>query len=116
MVIRFPLDRAFEFIPGEVSDLLAAGLTAVSLGPPRGALPDQTGRVVYGRLFGPGLFPQTLAVARQLVKTGLPVLAGPGVFSASQAEILLANGVTAAQLDAVLWKDPGFKAWDRQSG
>jgi hypothetical protein len=87
-------------------------VAAVSLEAPRGALPDAAGRLVNGRLYGPALFPQTLAVARSLVKLGIPVIAGPGIFSAAQAELLLANGVLAVQLDAVLWKDPAFLGWE----
>jgi dihydroorotate dehydrogenase (NAD+) catalytic subunit len=113
VILRLPLDRALELIPASaVSKLLENGLTAVSLGAPRGALQDAAGRVVNGRLYGPALFPQTLAVVRSLVRSGMTVIAGPGVFSAAQAELLLANGALAVQLDAVLWKDPAFQGWE----
>lgn len=113
VILRLPLDRALELLPaGAVSKYLENGLAAVSLGAPRGALQDAAGRLVNGRLYGPALFPQTLVVARTLVKLGVPVIAGPGVYSAVQAGLLLANGVLAVQLDTILWKDPSFLAWE----
>lgn len=112
VILRLPLDRALELLPpGDGERLLEIGLAAISLGPPRGVLPDSACKLVSGRLYGPALFPQTLATVRKLVKQGLPVIAGPGVYSASQAGLLLKNGVLAVELDAALWIDPSFIAW-----
>ena len=49
-------------------------LTAISVAPPRGALTNQQGQVVQGRLFGPGVFPLALARVLEAVESGVPVV------------------------------------------
>jgi dihydroorotate dehydrogenase len=109
-IARLPI----ECITGvnDRSDLLDAivetGVNAVSLAPPRGTLLNPDGKQVSGRLYGPGLFPQTLAAVNQLVAMGIPTIGAGGVYSRDQADSLLAAGVLAVQLDAVLWRG-GFQ-------
>ena len=99
-VLRLPFERALELTPA----LLDVGLAGISLAPPRGALPGPDGALVHGRLYGPALYPQTLATLRALTGTGLPVFAAGGVYQRAQVESLLAAGASAVQLDTVLWR------------
>jgi dihydroorotate dehydrogenase (NAD+) catalytic subunit len=82
-----------------------AGATAISLRPPRGALPDSDGQLIEGRLFGPAIFPLALQLTRQLAASGLPVLAAGGVYCESDLRTLLDAGAAAVQLDSWLWLD-----------
>jgi len=100
LIAHLPLARAEELC----ALALDAGVMAVSLGSPRGAMPDLLGNLVYGRLYGSGLFPQALHVVSELVKMGAQVIAGGGVYNSEQVEILLAAGAVGVQLDTVLWR------------
>ncbi len=102
VIIRLPLDQAVCLAAQIAQTTLP--LTAVSLGPPRGALPANDSTLVHGRLYGPAIFPFALEVVRSIQKTGLPVIGGGGVYTRAQAETMLAAGAIAVQLDAVLWR------------
>jgi dihydroorotate dehydrogenase len=104
LIIRLPLARAEE-LGRFVSD---AGVMAVSLGPPRGALPDAQANIVYGRHYGPAVFPQALRVVSELVKMGIQVIGAGGVYRAEQADAMLSAGATGVQLDTVLWRGDWF--------
>jgi dihydroorotate dehydrogenase (NAD+) catalytic subunit len=108
VLLRLPLELARELggTAGEglSSRLAEAGAAAVSLGPPRGALPGPAGRLVHGRLYGPGLFPQVLAAVQGLAGTGLSLIGGGGIYSQGEVEAVLAAGAFAVQLDVVLWR------------
>jgi dihydroorotate dehydrogenase (NAD+) catalytic subunit len=100
IIVRLPLERADELSEG----LVSLGIGGVSLGPPRGAIPDGQGRTVRGRLYGPSLYPLALDAVCRLVRLGLPVLGAGGVYSSEQADIMLACGAIGVQLDAVIWR------------
>ena len=104
LIVRLPLDQAGYLAPQIAAAVHAAGEVVFSLGPPRGALPQGDGKIIHGRLYGPGLFPQTFEVLRGLVQAGLRVIAGCGVYRAQQADTLLAAGAVGVQLDTVLWR------------
>jgi dihydroorotate dehydrogenase (NAD+) catalytic subunit len=106
LIVRLPLDRAME-----LGTLIAAALPELtfSLGPPRGALARPEGGIVHGRLYGPSLFPQTLEALRSLVKAGLRVIAGCGVYHPRQVDLLLSAGAVGVQLDTVLWRGGFWK-------
>ena len=99
VVLRLPLVRASEL----AQSLVDAGLTAISLAPPRGALPGPNGELVHGRLYGPALYPHALAAMRALSGIDLPVIPAGGIYQQDQVEHLLEAGAFAVQLDAVLW-------------
>lgn len=101
LIVRLPLDRAVEL--GLALSAAAPG-AFFSLGPPRGALANSSGGLTHGRLYGPGLFPLALEATRTLALAGLAVIAAGGVYQPEQAEIMLAAGAMAVQLDAVLWR------------
>ena len=80
----------------------ARGATAISICAPRGTLPHGAG-LVSGRLFGPGLFPQSLDLVRSACRLGLTMIASGGVTSEPEADAMLAAGATAVQFDIGLW-------------
>jgi dihydroorotate dehydrogenase (NAD+) catalytic subunit len=100
VVVRLPLERASQLAGG----VLDAGAAAISLGPPRGALPDSAKGMVSGRLYGPAIFPLALEMVRSLVRAGVPVIGAGGIYQAEQVQAMLAAGAIAVQLDAVLWR------------
>ena len=66
------------------------------------------GEFVTGRLYGPSLFPQALALVRDAARVGIPVIGSGGVWKPEQAEAMKEAGAIAVQLDAVLWRG-GFQ-------
>jgi dihydroorotate dehydrogenase (NAD+) catalytic subunit len=101
LVLHLPLTAAGE---GWLSQLSALAISAISLGAPRGVLPNSSGNAVTGRLYGPALLPQTLNAVRALRHLGIPLIAGPGIYSRAAAQTVLNAGAIAIQLDTVLWK------------
>ncbi len=103
VLAQIPVTAASEIV-------LAAqqsGAVAVSLGPPRGALADPTGRVIHGRLYGPAVFPLALQATERLARElEIPLLASGGVYDAAQVRTLLDAGAAGVQLDSVLWTEP----------
>jgi dihydroorotate dehydrogenase len=101
VIVRLPLERI-----AELAYFLAEadGETSISLAPPRGALAVAAHRLVHGRLYGPGIFPQALAAVRLASRLGLPVIGAGGVYTSEQAQAMLAAGASGVQLDAVLWR------------
>lgn len=86
--------------------LVAAGSSAISLGPlPGAALSGNAPQ--RGRLIGPGLFPATLAATTRLAGLGVPLIASGGVYQPQQVQTLLAAGAQAVQLDGLLWRGLG---------
>ena len=80
------------------------GASALSLAPPRGSLPSQDGKgLTAGRLYGPGLFPQSLELVSTASKAGLPIIGAGGVWEETQAAAMLEAGAVAVQVDASLW-------------
>jgi dihydroorotate dehydrogenase len=105
LIVRLPLERA-----GELAEALrSASISALSLGPARGALLGPGGRLTRGRLYGPGLFPQALEVVRGISELGLPVIGAGGVYAMRQVEAMLSAGAIAVQVDAVFWR----LGWDK---
>jgi dihydroorotate dehydrogenase len=105
-IIRVP----FESVIGGnsrsnfLAKIIDTEFSAVSLAPPRGGLPNKDGSLVTGRLYGPGLFPQTLAAVNRLLDMGTSTIGAGGIYSRNDADLLLDLGVMAVQLDAVLWR------------
>jgi dihydroorotate dehydrogenase (NAD+) catalytic subunit len=103
LIVALPWEQVLTLGPR----LIQAGALAVSLATPRGTLNTSAGaeeRLATGRLYGPGLFPQTLEIARNAAQLGLPVIAAGGVYSREQVRIMLAAGAMAVQVDAALWR------------
>jgi len=78
-------------------------VAGIVLSAPRGCLPNN-GSVVNGRLFGPALFPQLVHEIREFKDSGVPLIAGSGIFSFEQAETALQAGASGIQVDAWLWQ------------
>ncbi len=104
VILRLPLERAVELAEAAAAARRSQRVAAISLAAPRGLLPLPGGELRSGRLYGPGIFPHILAALHSLRKTGLPVIAGGGVYRPEQAQALLAAGALAVELDAVLWR------------
>lgn len=90
-----------------LKEMPGLGVSAISLSAPRGSLPSDTGRPVSGRLFGPGLLPQTLAAVQAVRRLGVQIIAGAGIFRRQDAQAALDAGAYAVQLDGVLWRGWG---------
>lgn len=101
LIINLP----FEQVLGLGPRVIQGGAAALSFAAPRGSLPGQSDpkTLVAGRLYGPGLFPQSFDLLRSARRLDLPVIAGPGVYTREQAAAMLACGALAVQLDTVLW-------------
>jgi dihydroorotate dehydrogenase (NAD+) catalytic subunit len=100
LVVKVSLLQAAELAPLAA----AAGADAISLGAARGILPEDNGRLVEGRLYGPALFPQALLAVQTAAASGIPVIGAGGVYAAWQVQAMLDRGAVAVQLDGVLWK------------
>ena len=103
IILRLPHEK-IDLLSASSAESLFSKIAAVSLSPPRGMLLDPNGDPVSGRLYGPALYPQTLAAARRLSASGLRFIIGGGVYQRSQVDELLDAGASAVQLDAVLWR------------
>ncbi len=101
LVVHLSIQAAGE---SWLKELPGLGVSAVSLGAPRGTLPSDNGRLVSGRLYGPSLLPLTLAAVQSVRRLGLPVIAGAGIYRQQDAQALLDAGAWAIQLDTVLWR------------
>ncbi len=86
-----------------IKKLTASGASGLVLGAPRGVMPGAGGKQVSGRLYGPGLLPQTLAALKNLAGLGLPLIAGAGIFNRADGAACLAAGALAVQVDTALW-------------
>ena len=106
IIMRLPLERATALATVLVNAVNqgSCAISAISLGPPRGALPWPQGRAVSGRLYGPAIFPLALSAVRTLAALGLPVIGAGGVYTPEQVDAMLEGGATAVQLDSVLWR------------
>lgn len=100
VILRLPLERALEL----ANPVMEAGASAVSLGPPRGALPTKEGGIVSGRIYGPGVFPLALQMVKSLARMGVPVIGAGGVYQPGDGEAMLAAGAIAVQIDVALWR------------
>jgi dihydroorotate dehydrogenase (NAD+) catalytic subunit len=101
LIVHIPLTAARETWLAELPRL---GVSAISLGAPRGTLPNETGRPVSGRLYGPSLLPLCLAAVQCARKHGLPIIAGAGIYRRQDVQALRDAGAWAVQLDTVLWR------------
>ncbi len=106
LIVSLPAEQALTLGPR----VIESGAAAVSISAPRGSLTiaqdsssTETG-LVTGRLYGPGLFPQSLETVRQLARVGVPVIGGCGVYNKEQVEVMKEAGAMAVQLDGVLWR------------
>jgi dihydroorotate dehydrogenase (NAD+) catalytic subunit len=100
VIVRLPLDRSIDLAPY----LRNSAIAAISLGPPRGALPGPDASLIHGRLYGPAIFPLAVAAVKIIHAVGVPVIGAGGVYKPQDAELMLSTGAIAVQLDSVLWR------------
>jgi dihydroorotate dehydrogenase (NAD+) catalytic subunit len=102
VIARLPFERSVQL----AGNLSGSPIAALSLGPPRGALPGPQGGLVHGRLYGPALFPTALNLVNELAQMGVKVIAAGGVYGPGEAQAMLSAGALAVQFDAALWLRP----------
>lgn len=95
VILRLPLEQADEL----AGIVLEAGVSAVSLGAPRGQLER-----ISGRMYGPAVFPLALRAVEKLARAGNPIIGAGGVYRPEDVESMLVAGALAVQVDAVLWR------------
>ena len=103
LIANLPFEQALSLGPR----VIKGGAAALSFAPPHGVLPGTAGPeplLISGRLYGPALFPQALNLLSGLVRLGVPVIGGVGVFGPEQARTMLGCGALAVQLDTLLWQ------------
>lgn len=83
--------------------LIQHGADAISLASPRGAMYDNDGNLITGRMYGQSLFPRALDVVRSAAMIGIPVIGAGGVWSEADVESMLKAGAMAVETDARLW-------------
>jgi dihydroorotate dehydrogenase len=81
---------------------LPSGISAVTLGSPRGRMRSEEGKVISGRLHGPGLFPLMLEALHSLDWMKIPIILA-GICNAEDGKIALQNGAAAVQMDRLCW-------------
>lgn len=92
-----------EQLPLLLQPLAELQPAALHLTAPRGTLPDAAGNWVTGRLYGPAVFPLMLKVARLLVETGLPVIAGEGIYEKRYLNSFSEGELLAFSVGTALW-------------
>lgn len=83
--------------------LIQHGADAISLASPRGAMYDNAGNLITGRMYGQSLFPRALDVVRSAAMIGIPIIGAGGVWSEADVESMLKAGAMAVETDARLW-------------
>lgn len=110
IILRLPLDTPIEAFQ-RAADL---GALALSLGPPRGALQDERGVWLNGRLYGPSLFALLLAKLDQIRQCcQIPIIAAGGIHTNQHIVQTLNAGASALQLDYALWANPELAAYSQ---
>ena len=101
LILSLPAEQILSIGPR----LIERGAAALSVAAPRGSLQRAVSSPewVSGRLYGPGLFPQTLEMIHNAVRLGLPLIAAGGVWAEEDVKALLLAGAQAVQIDAALW-------------
>ncbi len=100
LVVKLGLEDA----PRLAAELQGEGVSAFTLGAPRGALPDRAGKLVGGRVLGGAVLALGVEVLRGLVPLGTPIIFGAGVQDKSQMALVLELGAAAVQLDTSIWR------------
>jgi dihydroorotate dehydrogenase len=83
-----------NYLPQEVN--------AVTLGPPRGRMKSEEGKVISGRLHGPAIFPMMLEQLSSLRGLNISIILG-GICNRMDGETALEAGAAAVQMDRLCW-------------
>ena len=98
IIINLPLEQVL----GLGARLVQDGAVAISLAAPRGALFND-GKLISGRMYGPGLLPRSFEIVHAAARLGLPVIGACGVYSMADARRMIELGALAVQFDTALW-------------
>ncbi len=104
-----------EDIPLLIDEVVDGGASALSMGPPRGRIPDREGNIVSGRLAGAAIFPQALEVLDLVRSSGIPIFFSGGIQDHRQIKLVLASGAEGVQIDLPLWRWGRFIAPEESS-
>jgi len=110
LIFSLPVEQVLSLGPR----LMQAGAQAIGIAAPRGAITDNDGKIVTGRLCGPSLFPQALDIVRSATLLGIPIIGSCGIWGKENANVMLSVGAMAVQADAALWS-PAFTQLDLPS-
>lgn len=105
--VRGELPLVLHISSGEAVSLimnLPDEVAAVTLGSPRGTLASTGGKLIQGRLHGPGLFPQLLDGLNRLRGFDRPLILS-GICNLRDATTALNCGAAAVQMDHFCWND-----------
>lgn len=83
--------------------LIQEGASAISISSPRGAIYDESKKMITGRMYGRALFPRSLDIVRSAGMIGLPIIGAGGVWSDADVESMLGAGAMAVEIDTQLW-------------
>ncbi len=108
LMAQVPFGRAPELAVA----LVQAGADAVVVSAPPRVTVEAGGQTVIGRRYSPADFAEALSAVTLAVETlpAVPVVGAGGIWSAEQAQMMLAAGAKAVQIDAAAWRDPGLLA------
>jgi hypothetical protein len=81
---------------------LPENVSAVTIGSPRGSMRASNGKLIHGRLHGPGLFPQMLDALLALQPLDRPIILG-GICNMADGNTALKCGAAAVQFDYLCW-------------
>lgn len=93
-----------EDMPILFQEMIDAGASALSMGPPRGSLPGSNNQLVSGRLVGAAIFPQALEMLRLIHPSAIDIIFSGGVQNKRQVALALQAGASAVQLDLSIWR------------
>jgi dihydroorotate dehydrogenase (NAD+) catalytic subunit len=104
LLVRVPAAHAPELAQAAAQ----AGADALVVAAPPRVEAKSDGHAVHGRLYGPGCFAAALNAVRAVagLDLGLPIVGSGGIYSAENAQAMLAAGAAAVQVDAALWTHP----------
>ncbi|MBI3164461.1 MAG: hypothetical protein HYZ24_07245, partial [Chloroflexi bacterium] len=99
LIFSLPVEQVLSLGPR----LIQTGAEAISISTPRGALMDDRGKLVTGRLYGRSLFPRSLEIVHSAARIGIPIIGAGGVWTDQDAADMLSAGAMAVETDASLW-------------
>lgn len=101
VLVALPCTSASEPWVEQLARLPISGLT---LHGPRGRASSGADRSSAGRYGGPAVLPLVMEAVHNLKNLDVPLIAAAGVYQHVDAAALLAEGASAVELDAVLWR------------
>ena len=99
LIFSLPTEQVLSLGPR----LIQEGAEAISISSSRGALMNDDGELITGRLYGQSLFPRSLDIVNSATMLGIPIIGAGGVWTNKDAADMLSAGAMAVETDASLW-------------